>query len=83
MKITTITTTTIAAPSKKAPQLGEEKCEDVKVPVLGYCSMQSALLKFSVKWTRHRRHALGAVVKNLCRDAMKIGVAVTAKLSDV
>ena len=33
------------ADAKATPQLGEEKCEDVKVPVLGYCSMQSALHK--------------------------------------
>jgi len=50
------------------PKLGEEKCEDVKVPVLGYCSMQSALHKIQCQVDQTPSAHLAQSLENLCTE---------------
>ncbi|CAL6283589.1 unnamed protein product [Bathycoccus prasinos] len=56
------------ADAKATPQLGEEKCEDVKVPVLGYCSMQSALHKIQCQVDQTPSAHLAQSLENLCTE---------------
>ena len=50
------------------PHLGQEKCEDLKVPVLGYCSMQSALHKIQCQVDQTPSAHLAQSLENLCTE---------------